>query len=112
MSRNFAISFLCLLLCEAALASSPDAWAEHYREVTRHCLNDSGLRNARPEGDLLPFSDKVGTALLVRGFKADSRKSTLVLCIHQRGGDKVECEPVYDGIEIDSSMLPVRSPSD
>jgi hypothetical protein len=107
MPRTLAIAVLGLLACEASLASSPDAWADHYREVTQRCLTQSGLRDAKAEGDLMLFSDKVGTGLLVRGFKGESKKSTLLLCMHQRGGEKkVEYGRVHDGVKIDASHLP------
>jgi hypothetical protein len=111
MSRHSAIAVLGLvglLACNAARASSPDAWAEHYREVARRCLVESGLRQAKPEGDLMMFSDRIGTGLLVRGFKGESRKSTLLMCIHQHGGTKVEFGRVHDGVKLDASVLSAR----
>ena len=110
MARHFALSLSALMLCGTAQASSPDAWAEHYRDVVRDCLAGSKLRDAKPEGDLMMFSDKVGTGLLVRGLAEKSRKSTLVMCLRERGGKRTEFERVYDGVKIDASMLPRRAP--
>jgi hypothetical protein len=57
-----------LLVGSTATASSPDAWEQHYQEVTARCLEVSGLRNPQPVGDVITFPDDVGyDALLVRG---------------------------------------------
>jgi hypothetical protein len=96
---------LLALACLAALAapaqsSAPDAWDAHYRQVVRDCLAASKLQQARPEGDLMLFSDAVGTALLVRGKPVGKKKETLLLCIQRRGHDgPPELQAVHDGVK-------------
>ena|SRR5882672_2186361 len=57
-----------ILACGTTYATSPDAWAAYYKEVTSLCIKASGLRNARPAGDPVDFEDRVGyTAMVIRG---------------------------------------------
>lgn len=84
----------------SADASAPAAWDEHYRSVVHDCLAASGLRRARAEGDLMLFSDEIGTALLVRGRKPGAKKDMLVLCVFRRGAGTVEVQPVHDGVKV------------
>lgn len=100
-ARRFAA--VAALLCSASAgASAPAAWDEHYLTVVHDCLASSGLRHARAEGDLMVFSDDVGTALLVRGRKTAAKKDTLVLCVFRRGSGAVEIRPVHDGVKVPS----------
>lgn len=92
---------LCLLLLTFALpaaASSPDAWDQHYRDVVRDCLKATRMKNAKPEGSLMQFSDRVGTALLLRGSEG-KKKSVQQLCIRGRGNAAAEIQPVEGVID-------------
>lgn len=91
----------CLFLLSLALpatASSPDAWDEHYRAVVRDCLKTTRLKNARPEGSLMLFSDDVGTALLLRGSDG-KKKNVQELCIRGRGDAAAEVQRVEGGLD-------------
>lgn len=72
----------------AVKASSPDAWKQHYQEVTASCLKVSGLRNAKPVGKIIGFGDNVGyDALLVRGNYPQPHMNNQVgqsLCLFNR----------------------------
>lgn len=60
--------YLLSMLPKITLASSPEAWLAHEKEVTSRCMKASGLRNAKPAGDIIDFDDRVGfTALLIIG---------------------------------------------
>ena len=51
-----------------ALASSPDAWSEHDKEVAATCAKTSGLADAQAIGKPMVYDDRVGiTAILVQG---------------------------------------------
>lgn len=92
-------ALLCLLaVATPALASAPDAWEQHYRQVVASCLKASKLERPRSEGRLMLFSDEVGTALLVRG-KQGKKKDELKLCIFRRGSGQVEIQSVNDGVD-------------
>lgn len=63
----FAVS-LFVAICSNACASSPDAWATHYKLVEASCVKASSLRNARAIGNPKDFDDRVGyTALVIQG---------------------------------------------
>lgn len=92
-------ALLCLLVAAApVLASAPDAWDQHYRQVVASCLKASKLERPRSEGHLMLFSDEVGTALLIRG-KQGKKKDELKLCIFRRGSGQVEIQSVDDGVD-------------
>lgn len=92
-----------LLLAAFALpagASAPDAWNAHYRDVVRRCFTASGLVKPRADGDLMMFSDAIGTALLVRGTLKGRKGETRKLCILRRGnGAEPELQSVDDGVD-------------
>ena len=96
-----ALLLTTLLASPPLHASSGPAWIEHYQHVTHSCLSASGLRNATPQSDLMIFSDEIGTALLVRGQRADSDSRRTVLCIFRRGSEQVEVQTLDEGVEID-----------
>jgi hypothetical protein len=99
--------FIAVLSPATAGASAPDAWNTHYREVVQRCLAASQLRQARTDGDLMLFSDALGTALLVRGKAKGSAGEVRKLCIVRRGEQgALEIQPVDDGI--DPRRLPAR----
>lgn len=81
-------------------ASTPDAWNAHYRDVVRRCFAASGLTKPRADGHLMPFSDAIGTALLVRGTLKGHTRETRKLCIVRRSADgEPEVQSVDDGID-------------
>jgi hypothetical protein len=71
-----------------ATASSPEAWEQHYKEVTARCLQVSGLRNPQPVGEIITFPDDVGyDALLVQGNYPQPHMNNRVgqfLCLFNR----------------------------
>jgi hypothetical protein len=77
-----------LLTAVAVKASSPDAWEQHYQEVTANCLKVSGLQNAEPAGEIISYSDDAGyDALLVRGNYPQPHMNNQVgqvLCLFNR----------------------------
>lgn len=96
MNYRLLLPLLSLLPAAPAAASTPEAWDEHYRAVVRDCLKATRLENARPEGSLMLFSNRVGTALLLRGD--DGKKQNVQeLCIRGRGDAAAEVQRV-DGV--------------
>lgn len=77
-----------LVAAIAVKASSPDAWKQHYQEVTTKCLNVSGLQNAETAGEIISYGDDVGyDALLVRGNYRQPQMNNQVgqvLCLFNR----------------------------
>jgi hypothetical protein len=73
---------------KSAIASSPDAMAQHQKEVIFTCLAASGFRNARPIGEIIVFGDDVGyDALRVRGNYPQihmNNQAGKVLCLFDR----------------------------
>ncbi len=69
LKRSLTVISLGLLVtATTAKASSPKAWKQHQQEVMASCLKVTGLRNAKPLGEIVTFSDNVGyDALLVGG---------------------------------------------
>lgn len=60
--------FLVFLGLGSVMASSPDEWVKHYKEVSTKCIKVSGFKNARTLGDPVQFDDTVGyDAVIVRG---------------------------------------------
>lgn len=63
----------------AARASSPDAWVAFERQVTKACVEASGIRNAR-SSTIVGFDDRVGmVAMLVSDRTRGSALSKLCL---------------------------------
>lgn len=63
----------------AVRASSPGAWAEFDKRVTRSCLAAAGFRNARPS-PIIGFDDRVGkVAVLVSDRSRGSNNAKLCL---------------------------------
>lgn len=77
-----------LLTAITVNASSPDAWKQHQQEVTAKCLTASGLRNAKPAGQIVGFSDDVGyDAMLIQGNYPQPHMNNQVgrsLCLFNR----------------------------
>lgn len=89
MSKTLGVlSSTLFMICGIAHATSPDAWAAHYKEVTSSCVEASGLRNARPAGDPVDFDDRVGyTAIVIEGRYPQphlENRSGRVLCLFEK----------------------------
>jgi len=98
MTCRLLLPLLALLSALPAAASTPEAWDQHYRDVVRDCLKATRLKQARPEGSLMLFSDHIGAALLLRGN--DGRKKNVQqLCIRGRGDAAAEIQPVEGNID-------------
>lgn len=71
-----------------AQASSPNAWEQHREEVTASCIENSGLRNAEPLGEIVSFSDTVRyDVLLLQGNYSQPMMNNQVgqfLCLFDR----------------------------
>lgn len=80
--------FTCALLVSTqAMASSSDAWAQHDAQVKAACIKASGLKNAKPLGDIVLFEDNVGSALLLEGTypgKNMKNQRGRKLCLYER----------------------------
>lgn len=100
MRKPLLFALTALTISSTSLASSPDAWDEHYRSVRDACLEQSALRDAKPASDLMVFSDVAGvTALLVKGKHARQGQVTL-LCVWKRSNKRVEFQNLADGVEV------------
>jgi hypothetical protein len=71
-----------------AVATSPAAWSAHDSEVAAHCVQASGLKNARAAGLPMVYDDRLGlTALLVSGHYPQAHMKNRpgrVLCLFDR----------------------------
>lgn len=69
-------------------ASSPKAWEQHNQEVIKKCSQASELKEAKPVGKSILFSDDVGyDGLLIKGRYPQphmKNKETQVLCLFNR----------------------------
>jgi hypothetical protein len=62
------VAAVLVLPAPRVFASTPEAWDAYTQEVTAACEAASGLKGARPAGDLIEFDDRVGiTVLLIAG---------------------------------------------
>jgi hypothetical protein len=89
-SLSLALVTGALLLSTQALASSSDAWAQHDADVKASCIKASGLKNAKPLGDIVLFEDNVGSALLLEGTipsKNNKVQRERKLCLYERTGE-------------------------
>lgn len=89
-SYRLALLVGACLISTQALASSPDAWAQHDADVKAACIKASGLKNAKPLGDIVLFEDNVGSALLLEGTvpsKNNKAQRERKLCLYERTGD-------------------------
>ena len=81
----------------SAAASAASAWSAHDRQVSRACIQASGLKNARAVGTPLLFDDSIGmTALLVTGRYPQphmKNRSASVLCLFDRKKRKATVSP-------------------
>ena len=98
MHYRFALCLAALFSALPAVASSPDAWDEHYRSIVRDCLKASTLKNVKTKGSIMLFSDAVGAALLLRGDNG-KKKNVQQLCMHGRGNGPTEIQPVQGGLD-------------
>ncbi len=89
-------SIFTLSLAPWALASSPDAWNEFYKEITSECVKASKLLNtktshlvsSKPVGKLFEFDDKA--ALMIEISMPKSKDVTQALCLFDRKTKKVQ----------------------
>jgi len=59
MTRIFIFfAIILLLVSTSGYASPPEAWSEHDRKVIETCAKASGFREAKAEGDIMPFPDR------------------------------------------------------
>ena len=95
-----AISGLALASPLAARASSADAWAAHRQEVTRACMEASGLVDARLVGSVITYDDSVGSsAALIAGRYPQAHmagQEGLSLCLFDRRSRTVQAAPADD----------------
>jgi len=87
------VVWLSTAVTNQALASSSEAWAQHDADVKAACIKASGLKNAKPLGDIVLFEDNVGSALLLEGTypgKNSKNQRGRKLCLYERtAGHKV-----------------------
>ncbi|MDK2351893.1 hypothetical protein P0F76_22435 [Pseudomonas paraeruginosa] len=93
MRRVAAGLLTCALLgATPAGASTAEAWQAHDAAVRAACLKASGLRQARPVGQVLPFDDEVGySALLLQGRYPQPHmqgRQGRELCLYRRATGK------------------------
>ena len=95
-----ALSGLALASPLAALASSADAWAAHREEVTRACIEASGLVDARLVGSVITYDDSVGSsAALIAGRYPQAPmagQEGLSLCLFDRRSRTAQAAPADD----------------
>ena len=69
MRCTLPFAALLAVTAGAATASTPQAWAQLDRQVSRACLAASGLRQAKIIADKASFSDRVPVELrIVEGY--------------------------------------------
>ncbi|RZJ16362.1 MAG: hypothetical protein EOO54_17130 [Haliea sp.] len=77
-----------MAIATASVASSPDAWSAHDKEVAAACASASGLKNATASGVPMVFDDSIGkTALVVTGRYPQAHMKNArgrVLCLFDR----------------------------
>lgn len=70
VSRMLAccLASITCLVSPLSIASSPDAWEEHGKEVVSECAKASGLANPKLVGEVVEYGDDVGfSAALIAG---------------------------------------------
>lgn len=68
MFRVVAAVAVAAAFAVPAIASSPDAWAEHEAAVTQACATATGFKNAKAHTKLIMFDDSVGyDAIIITG---------------------------------------------
>ena len=95
MMRTLILTGMLAMLASPALASSPDAWAQLYRQAGQRCVAASRLKNAQASKPIV-FSDASGQlAMLVTGtFPQRHMKgaSGTSLCLYDRRSKTAQVE--------------------
>ncbi|MEB3331998.1 MAG: hypothetical protein VKI83_05860 [Synechococcaceae cyanobacterium] len=92
-----------------ARASSPQAWAEYERQMLKACTAASGLRQPRPAGDRLDFSQSDGSrtsVLLLQGRYPQAHMAArrgLELCLYDPRSRRAR---VVDADRLNTSRQP------
>ena len=93
------IFFPLLLFCSPARASSPDDWRQHFQEVRKTCIKESGLVKAQAISEIIVFGDEVGyDALLIKGHYPQPHMKNTVgksLCLFNRKTRKAKTVEAY-----------------
>jgi len=91
-------STILLLIPGMAIASSPEAWRQHFKEVESSCIKKSNLSKAKPVGRVILFSDDVGyDALIIKGhYPQPHMKNALgkELCLFNKRTRKAETSSI------------------
>lgn len=83
------------LLATAASASTPEAWAQLDRRVSRACIAMSGLQYPTVSATPIRYSDAIGIeARLVRGYNVvrGRRVNKRLLCAFDRRSGRAEVQ--------------------
>ena len=82
------VAFVGIATAGLVGGTTPDAWADHEKEVTSACAAASNLRDAKPGGNLIEFDDHVGfTAVIIDGHYPQphmKHKRGRVLCLFDK----------------------------
>lgn len=89
MSRLITLAIAAAAaLAAPALASSPDAWADHEAAVIAACTAKSGLENVQTASELVMYDDTIGVdALLLTGAypaAQGGQPAGLLLCVYNK----------------------------
>jgi ABC-type proline/glycine betaine transport system substrate-binding protein len=91
---RIAILTAALMMTAPAFASSPDAWAEHDKEVADACIPLTGFKDAKIHTNIMTFSDDVGyTAVVIEGTYSEPHMNGakgMMLCLYKRGAGLTE----------------------
>ncbi len=87
-------STILLSIPSVAMASSPEAWRQHFKEVVASCIKKSNLSKAKPDGRIVLFGDDVGyDALIIKGHYPQPHMKNATgkeLCLFNRKTRKAE----------------------
>lgn len=90
---------VCLTIAAAltapALASAPDAWAEHEPQVIAACTAESGLNKVEVISELITYDDTVGIdALMLTGEDSQGGPAGMLLCVFDRAQAKASVSQI------------------
>lgn len=92
MLRTTIATALCFAAGSAATASTPAAWAQLDRNVSRACIAMSGLARPQVLATKISFSDAIGVeARMIRGTDNRGRVKRL-LCAYNRRTSRTEVQ--------------------
>ncbi|GAA4001659.1 hypothetical protein [Sphingomonas humi] len=95
MRFKLSIAALLAVSAGAATASTPQAWAQMDRQVTRACLLASGLKQAKIIADKAGFPDRVPIELrIVEGYNRGN-VIDVKLCAYDRRSKRAA---IADGV--------------